>query len=714
MNKQLIDPNAIYLAKAMNPRPLNQGFIESLRESMQEQGFLPQYPVKVFRTENLSCLETDLQYAVVSGMHRTSAAQLAKIDEILCEVYTGDDDVFVEMMMTDNFEYDPMQNSELGQIFSNSEKRKACKRLLYIPKFLRMTNAALSDAWHTSESNVRRWRKEVTDTFNFKAEAPSNGGGGLPTFPEQLSRVGITPERLIELKDIDASREREDANGNTVQVRKSRQDASDDAKDEFFEEIRMDCSGIREESDIDFDWDTVKTYAAQKWKIEAGWGMYRDMHIDQLRKLHKLVLEQDADFIQACTTIHKEIKDAAILRETLDKALKKTTRVFCKLIDADNEYDDTFEYKWKTFEGMVKSQLNIEEFGNKKWDYDNCETADERRAVIEQHQTVQEAIAEGADWVADFMKKEQAAAVERRKKVSELWTEKRQAAIAAIHDYPRDVSFDRIVGAAEKAMYEPHGYFSKIFDAEVVSDRKNIGTLESEAKNLDRLIRDVKADADWIQKIPATQPRVEGVTEVPEPEPSETAEFDKQVDRLINASNLVNNSIEEIPWFANSHDKQDSVVLCDRAADVLACDRDLLWVVFYEEDLPEEFTIADVAKWDTILRQIHAAITSKADWVMAEPFDEEDEEPAPEPETEFTLTMDDLHNISLDEIFQHVADRVIHLPVDDENEVMVDMARILGKASRGMRGTQLYLLMKFAIHDAEKRYRRRGHRKGGS
>ena len=199
MKKEWIDPNAIYLAKPINPRPMNQGFIESLRESMEAQGFLPQYPVKVFESGSLMCVETDLQYACVSGMHRTTAAQLAKVDQILCEIYTGDDDAFIEMMMTDNFEYDPARNSELGQIFSQREKRKACQRLLYIPKFLRMTNSALAEEWHTNEANIRRWRKEVVASFDGQ-EASSNDEGGAPTFPETLSRVGITPERLQELK----------------------------------------------------------------------------------------------------------------------------------------------------------------------------------------------------------------------------------------------------------------------------------------------------------------------------------------------------------------------------------------------------------------------------------------------------------------------------------------------------------------------------------
>ena len=681
IRKEWIDPNAIYLAKPMNPRPLNQGFIESLRESMETQGFLPQYPVKVFEANALTCLEMDgLPYACVSGMHRTTAAQLAKIDEILCEVYTGDDDAFIEMMMTDNFEYDPARNSELGQVFSQREKRKACQRLLYIPKFLRMTNSALAAAWHTHEANIRRWRKEVVAAFDVQQEASSNDEGGAPTFPETLSRVGITPERLNALKAIHDSREREDADGNTVQVRKPRADAADDDKSNFFDEIERDLRDLREMANADqivFDWDAVKQYCGQKWNIRVGWGMYQDMHIDQLRKLHKLVLEQDADFIAACTAIHAEAEARSKLREDIEKACKKTTRLFCKLIDADNEYDDKFKSKWSVFEGLVKSQLNIEMFGHTRWDYSDHETADARRTAIEHHKTVHEAIEKEADWIAEFMKKEQVAAAQRREKVSSTWTAKRDAAIAAINDYARDVSFDRITSEAEKQLYKSHGYFNKIFDAESVSSKKNIGTLEDEVKSLDRLINAVKKDVDWVAEIPAVKSH-ETVTPV-ETETT-TADLDKHLDRLIASSNAVNDAIlgSEDSWFF-AGDKADFALICDRAAEVLACDRDLLFKVMYDEEIPDEFGVAEIAKWDTILRQIHAAIEAKAVWIMEEPG------------------KGGLYGIALEDIFQHVADRVIHIPVDDENEVMADMATLLGKASRGQRGTQLYLLMKFAL-----------------
>ena len=89
MKKQWIHPNEIYLADHLNPRKLNAGFIESLKESMEDVGFLPKYPVTVMHTDTLGCIETDLPFACVSGMHRTTAAQQAHLDQIFCEVGIG-------------------------------------------------------------------------------------------------------------------------------------------------------------------------------------------------------------------------------------------------------------------------------------------------------------------------------------------------------------------------------------------------------------------------------------------------------------------------------------------------------------------------------------------------------------------------------------------------------------------------------------------------
>lgn len=708
LRKEWIDPNGIYLPKPMNPRPINQGFIGSLVDSMNDQGFLPQYPVKVARALELTCIEPknsngeDLLFAGIAGMHRITAAQIAKIDKILCEVYSVDDDAYIEMMMTDNFDHDPARNSKLGQVFSKTEKRKACCRLLYIPKYFKKTDTALAEAWHTAPSNVARWRKEVVATFAQPDDPSPNGEGGQPTFPETLRRMGITPERLQELRDIDASREREDAEGNVVPVRKPPTDASEKDKDTFFDQIRREFCCVQEEADLNFDWETVKHFAAQKWNVESIYNMYGKLHINHLRQLHEWVIEKDAAFITACEAIETERKALTKTKEKFEKTIEKTQRVFAKLIGADNKYSDTFKANWDPFETLVKAELGIETFGNTRWDYEGLETADDYAAATSHHVQVQEAIEKGADWIADFVRNMREAAAQKREKVSEKWTQTRQAALAAIEAYPRDISFDRLIATAAKELYKSHDFFTKIFDAETVSTQKHIGTLEDEIKTLERLIKQIKNDEDWVAKIPAV--KVEGTGGTGEAGTVEildtlTTEAERYENRIFEAIGLANDAIldSEDSWFFTG-DQQDFKEICDRAGEILTCDPKILFEILYKEEISDELSALELAKWDTILRQIHSAVEAKAAWLMAEPLtDDADAESARQP-SEFALTADDLHAISLEDIFQHIADRVICVDgLFDENEVMADMARVLGNASRGQVGTQLYLLMKFAL-----------------
>lgn len=505
-----IDPNQVAIVEVVNHRETNQNYIEALADSMRDVGFSAEYPVDVFRSENIPNHKLDPEatpYVVACGVHRTFAAQKAKLDKIFANIHDGGEEAWVEMMHSDNFQFDPATNRDIGQPFTPKERRAACTQLLLLPKYMEQTNTALAELWNTGESNIRRWKQEVDNLVNLNTNAA------------QLRVWGISDGRIERLKTVLASNKRTNGKGETVQVRKPRQDASDGEKNDFFEKIRKDLYEQRDDEFnevIDFDWDAVKRYCCEKWKIKESYGMYRDLHIDQLRELHQVLLEADADFIERCTAIHAAAEELSRLKAQLEKACKKTIRVFKKLVDADNEYDQKFKSKFSVFEGIVKSQLKIKMFSVSRWDYDFCETVRQYEVVIGNHETVQEAIEKEAGWIAEFMQKEAAAAAQKRKEVSKLWTAKRQAAIDAINAYPRDVSFDRIISTAEKELYKSNGYFNKIFDAESVSDKKNIGTLEDEAKSLSRLEAAVVHDDKWVAEIPGEQ----------KPEPVDTSDLE--------------------------------------------------------------------------------------------------------------------------------------------------------------------------------------------
>ena len=518
IRKDWIDPNEIYLAKVMNPRLINQGFVQSLVESMKEQGFLPQYPVKVFAADALTCVETDLPFACVSGMHRTSAAQIAKIDEILCEVHPGDDDAFIEMMMTDNFEYDPARNSELGQIFSKTEKRKACQRLLYIPKFLKMTNTALADEWHTPESNIRRWRKEVVASFDIP-EASSNGEGGAPTFPETLSRVGITPKRLQELKVIDASRERENAEGNTVPVRSAPKEMTDDEKSAFWKQIREDAGwhndGWLEEHGIK-DFDYVRAYLAKKYNIEDSYHMDEDLTTQQLRQLHRDILSDNPELIAGC----KEFAAARELLESRRDALREACGTIKKwLLDEfvqGNEYSQAYKDCKAAFTEAAR-QAGHADYTVEHYDFPGGENLAEKfKAYLKIVEAVQRDISDAIDlaaggasvvdsthsaWVAEFRQQMEKDIIAKRQKLEKNWIKSRDALLKAFEDYPRNISIGAFCYALEDEVYERSGAISKLMGLKEPSNRVHNDTLKSQISHFKQGAKDLKADAKWVQAI---------------------------------------------------------------------------------------------------------------------------------------------------------------------------------------------------------------------
>ena len=102
-----------------------------------------------------------------------------------------------------------------------SQKRRngrRCKQLLLLPKYLKLTNVALADTWHTSEGNVRRWREEIASSID---EAPDRFDF-------------CSGERLAEIQEILKSPTRENVAGDVVHIR-SREHGRDDKWDYYRE-----------------------------------------------------------------------------------------------------------------------------------------------------------------------------------------------------------------------------------------------------------------------------------------------------------------------------------------------------------------------------------------------------------------------------------------------------------------------------------------------
>ena len=190
-------------------------YVESLQDSMETHGYLAEYPIEVFESKNIP-IETDKPFLCACGAHRTLAALKADIDAVLVVIHDGGEEDWIERMSLDNFKFDVVKDASIGQAFSQKEKRAACTQLLLLPKYLKMTNTALAEAWNTSEANIRRWRGEVASLIGERSE--------------ELQNWGVSPKRLKRLEAVLNSTEREDADGNVVKVRQKAREATEKKK----------------------------------------------------------------------------------------------------------------------------------------------------------------------------------------------------------------------------------------------------------------------------------------------------------------------------------------------------------------------------------------------------------------------------------------------------------------------------------------------------
>ena len=267
---------------------MDQNYVADLTQSMQEKGFLPEYPIEVVPAANLPNIETQLPYICACGAHRTHAAIKAKLEKVLVHIYDEREEAFIERMHLDNFQFDPAINSSIGQPFTNKEKRAACTQLLLLPKYFEMTNAALHEAWRIPETSIRRWREEVVQL--------------IETNSPKIRYWAISDERIARLQELAASTERVDGDGKVVTIRKKVVDASESEKEAFIDLMEDDAADWEETT-----WDEIRTHVVSKFNVASKWDIERDVTMKQLQSLHQLILAQDKTFLEAVkNTVAKE------------------------------------------------------------------------------------------------------------------------------------------------------------------------------------------------------------------------------------------------------------------------------------------------------------------------------------------------------------------------------------------------------------------------
>ena len=392
MRKQWEDPGNIYVPHELNNRKMNEDYVESLEESIRKQGYLPTHPVICYRRLDMPKEvfdgRTDALYICAAGFHRTTAAQNMDLDKIYVEVREGKFEDYLETLNTDNFQFDPSVNTDIGQIWSKADKRNACKQLLLLPKYFKMTNVALGDLWHTAETNVRRWRDEI---------ASSIGEGSLEApFP-------LSDEWQAELKGILDSNQREDENGDVVHIR-SKKDVN---VWDYYHGIR---SKVDKKKNLDWGIE-VEPYCRSTYNA-----MPSDLSVKQLTELEQKIDANDPTFLEQCEIVGKKERD----RRSAHGQYKK---IYGEMRDVYHDYmisqdligermismqSDDYKKAWSAF-GTVVSR----NFGNNLLNPLNTTDPRKYKAATKHLQHLKKDIESNAEYVNAFAKK-QAASQKRR------------------------------------------------------------------------------------------------------------------------------------------------------------------------------------------------------------------------------------------------------------------------------------------------------------
>ena len=323
------NPAKIYVPGFLNNRELNPAYVESLEDSMRKEGFLPTFPIVCFRRLDIPYFDdfTSELYVCACGVHRTTAAQNIGLDKVYIDLRTGTMDDFIETMHTDNFKFDPALDTSLGQLFTKKEKREACKQLLLLPKYLKLTNVALADTWHTSEGNVRRWREEIASSID---DAPDRFDF-------------CSGERLAEIQEILKSPTRENVAGDVVHIR-SREHGRDDKWD-YYRSIQQ-----KVEQMDGLDWnECIIPYCQQRYDVDDT-NLSEVLTMQQLAELDVLISERDKDFMEACRGYGEASRKLKAARAECHKVYNECKQEFDNLmLLRESSYDDTYKKCFQSF-----------------------------------------------------------------------------------------------------------------------------------------------------------------------------------------------------------------------------------------------------------------------------------------------------------------------------------------------------------------------------
>ena len=475
------NPAEIYVPGFLNNRELNPAYVESLEDSMRKEGFLPTFPIVCFRQLDLPYFDdfTSNLLVVACGVHRTTAAQNIGLEKVYVDLRTGTMDDFIEAMHTDNFKFDPTVDASVGQAFTKKEKREACKQLLLLPKYLKLTNVALADMWHTSEGNIRRWREEIASSID---EDPN-------------SVDFCTQERLAEIKEILKSPVRENVAGDVVHIR-SREHGRDDKWD-YYRSIQ------RKVEQMDgLDWyKCIVPYCQQVYEVQGTQpDLFYSLSMQQLTELDVLISEKDKDFLERCRKYGEAARQLEAAREACHKVYHECKKAFDDLmLLRESSYDDVYKKCFQSFGRAVSRNFGRNLLASAFY----TDTVAKFKLETEELKILLNDIRMPAAYIQKFVDRYQKRREQQREDLEKEIIEAHHLMLAGVQEKFQGIDLYKFALHVDSKTYwiDVGQTPSVAMQRSDIDEKKTDKDLRYILKHYREIIRNIDEDADWLSKL---------------------------------------------------------------------------------------------------------------------------------------------------------------------------------------------------------------------
>ena len=482
-----IKPAAIEDVWAVNNRKENPGHIESLAESMRENGYMRKYPVIVFKAANIP-VETDKPYLMACGHHRRKAAIAAGIENIFAEVHDGTEEEWIEMMSLDNFQFDVASNPGIGLAFTEQERRAACTQLLLLPKYLRKTSVSLANSWKVSEGTVRRWRKEAESLIDEGMSA--------------VQELGVSPDRFERLKEVIADPHRENEAGETVAIRQKPKELTNEERFELWQEIKTAAlfdqrsDGIRYLDRNGFQFETFRAYVCQRYNIQDS-DIPHQLTRGRLQNIYNWIAGEDPEVIARCQEIQRQTDLISRARQQCAHLHDKVIRAFSEELSPTpgNTLSPVHTACFNAFKKVVKQRFDDFDFDDRH----SASTEDALIAVQQVFSDIYSDIEMKEEWVLTFKAKFSDKARRDRKALEQAWSDARKEMFTALSEYPRNVSEVAFCNRFDERFGHPSGRTRDFTEpTPAITDE----TLTADIRHFKDATADIHADTEWMQAMP--------------------------------------------------------------------------------------------------------------------------------------------------------------------------------------------------------------------